>query len=68
MNNAKIKSFFEKDNLLETLKNNGIWIVGCSLYAIAVNSFVVPNDIAQSGVTGTENRWLKKTASPVTPL
>ena len=52
MDKAKLKSFFEKDNLLETLKNNGIWIVGCSLYAIAVNSFVVPNDIAQSGVTG----------------
>lgn len=52
MDKAKIKSFFEKDNLIETLKNNGIWIVGCSLYAIAVNSFVVPNDIAQSGVTG----------------
>ena len=52
MDKTKIKSFFEKDNLLELLKNNGIWIVGCSLYAIAVNSFVVPNDIAQSGVTG----------------
>ena len=52
MNKSKIKTFFKKENLLETLKNNGIWIVGCSLYAIAVNSFVVPNDIAQSGVTG----------------
>ena len=48
----KIRSFFEKENLFETFKNNGIWIAGCSLYAIAVNSFVVPNDIAQSGVTG----------------
>ena len=52
MDKTKIKAFFEKENLLETLKNNAIWIVGCSLYAIAVNSFVVPNDIAQSGVTG----------------
>lgn len=52
MNNEKIKEFFTKDNLLQTGKNNLIWIVGCSLYAIAVNSFVVPNDIAQSGVTG----------------
>ncbi len=52
MNKEKIKHFFQKDNLLQTGKNNLIWIVGCSLYAIAVNSFVVPNDIAQSGVTG----------------
>ena len=52
MNKEKIKCFFQKDNLLQTGKNNLIWIVGCSLYAIAVNSFVVPNDIAQSGVTG----------------
>ena len=52
MNKEKIKEFFRKDNLLQTGKNNLIWIVGCSLYAIAVNSFVVPNDIAQSGVTG----------------
>lgn len=52
MNRTVIKDFFRKDNILETFKNNGIWIVGCSLYAIAVNSFVVPNDIAQSGVTG----------------
>lgn len=52
MDKSKIKKFFQKDNLLELLKNNVIWIVGCSLYAIAVNSFVVPNDIAQSGVTG----------------
>lgn len=52
MNKTNIKEFFQKDNILDLLKNNGIWIVGCSLYAIAVNSFVVPNDIAQSGVTG----------------
>lgn len=52
MDKTKIKGFFQKDNIFELLKNNGIWIVGCSLYAIAVNSFVVPNDIAQSGVTG----------------
>lgn len=49
---AKAKSFFTKKNIFELLKNNAIWIIGCSLYSIAVNSFVVPNDIAQSGVTG----------------
>ncbi len=36
----------------ELLKNNGIWILGCSLYAIGVNSFTIPNNIAQSGITG----------------
>lgn len=34
------------------LKNNGMWIIGCILYSIGVNSFAVPNSIAQSGVTG----------------
>ncbi len=34
------------------LKNNFMWIIGCSLYAIGVNAFSVPNSIAQSGVTG----------------
>ncbi len=48
----EIKKFLTKEYIFETLKNNAIWIVGCSLYAIAVNSFVVPNNIAQSGVTG----------------
>lgn len=43
MNKAKVR---------ELLKNNGIWIIGCSLYAIGVNSFTIPNNIAQSGITG----------------
>lgn len=38
--------------ILELLKNNGIWILGCTLYAIGVNCFAVPNEIAQSGMTG----------------
>ncbi|MBQ2847736.1 MAG: YitT family protein [Clostridia bacterium] len=41
-----------KTKAAELLKNNGLWLVGCVLYAIGVNSFSVPNDIAQSGVTG----------------
>ena len=41
-----------KDKTIELLKNNGLWIVGCVLYAIGVNCFSVPNNIAQSGVTG----------------
>jgi len=41
-----------KEKALGLLKNNGIWLVGCILYSIGVNSFSVPNEIAQSGVTG----------------
>lgn len=36
----------------EILKNNLMWIVGCSLYSIGVCCFAVPNSIAQSGFTG----------------
>lgn len=41
-----------KSKVLDLLKNNAIWILGCSLYAIGVNSFSIPNSIAQSGMTG----------------
>lgn len=42
----------DKSKALELLKNNGIWILGCTLYAVGVNCFAVPNEIAQSGMTG----------------
>ena len=41
-----------KESVQNILKNNAMWIIGCSLYAIGVNSFSLPNSIAQSGVTG----------------
>ncbi len=41
-----------KSKALDICKNNIIWIIGCSLYAIGVNSFSIPNSIAQSGITG----------------
>ena len=41
-----------KSRVQELLKNNGIWIAGCVLYSIGVNSFSIPNSIAQSGITG----------------
>ena len=41
-----------KTKALDICKNNIIWIIGCSLYAIGVNSFSIPNSIAQSGITG----------------
>ena len=41
-----------KTKAVELLKNNGLWLAGCVLYAIGVNCFSLPNNIAQSGVTG----------------
>lgn len=41
-----------KSKFQELLKNNGTWIIGCILYSIGVNSFSIPNSIAQSGITG----------------
>ena len=41
-----------KTNVKELIKNNAIWLLGCSLYSIGVNSFTIPNSIAQSGMTG----------------
>ena len=41
-----------KTKAFELLKNNAIWIVGCLLYSFGVNSFSIPNSIAQSGITG----------------
>lgn len=41
-----------KEKVQELIKNNGIWIAGCVLYSIGVNSFSIPNSIAQSGITG----------------
>lgn len=46
------KIHMNKASALELLKNNAIWLVGCTLYAIGVNCFAVPNEIAQSGMTG----------------
>lgn len=42
----------KKEKVLGLIKNNGFWLVGCILYSIGVNSFALPNSIAQSGVTG----------------
>ena len=41
-----------KTKAVELLRNNGLWLIGCILYSIGVNCFSVPNNIAQSGVTG----------------
>ena len=41
-----------KKNALQLIKNNIMWVIGCSLYSIGVCCFAVPNSIAQSGFTG----------------
>ena len=41
-----------KESAFLFLKNNLIWLLGCSLYSLGVNCFAVPNEIAQSGMTG----------------
>ncbi len=41
-----------KGKFQKLLKNNGIWLIGCVLYSIGVNSLSIPNSIAQSGITG----------------
>ncbi len=50
MTNNKVQ--ISREKVQEIIKNNVIWVFGCILYSIGVNCFSVPNDIAQSGVTG----------------
>lgn len=42
----------KKKSALQLIKNNIMWVIGCSLYSIGVCCFAVPNSIAQSGFTG----------------
>lgn len=39
-------------NLKAVALDNLCFIVGCILYALGVNLFAIPNNIAQSGITG----------------
>ncbi len=41
-----------KQKAFELLRKNLVWILGCTLYSFGVNSFSIPNSIAQSGITG----------------
>lgn len=54
-----------KSKFQELLKNNVIWIVGCILYSIGVNSLSIPNSIAQSGITGLAVIFNHLTGFPV---
>ncbi len=41
-----------KQQTLQFIKDNLLWILGCSIYSISLNCFAVPNNIAQSGISG----------------
>ncbi len=41
-----------KKQVISLIKDNILWIIGCSLYSISINCFAVPNSIAQSGISG----------------
>ena len=42
----------KKKRIVDLLVDNLFWIVGCTAYAAGVTMFAVPNNIAQSGMTG----------------
>lgn len=52
---SSIKEFFKglkKEDVLEFLVDNVFWFIGCFFYALAINIFNVPNQIAQGGFSG----------------
>lgn len=50
---SKNKSVSDKKRkVLNILADNAVWIIGCIIYAAAINFFNVPNNIAQGGFSG----------------
>ncbi len=49
---SKIKSAFKDFSIKEFALDNVFYVIGCLLYALGVNIFAIPNNIAQSGITG----------------
>ena len=47
-----IKDIFKDFKLNTFALDNVYYIIGCILYAVGVNVFAIPNNIAQSGITG----------------
>ncbi len=47
-----IKSVLKDFSIKEFAVDNVFYIIGCLLYALGVNVFAIPNNIAQSGITG----------------
>lgn len=41
-----------RTDVLNILRDNLLWIIGMSFYSVGLNCFAVPNNIAQSGVSG----------------
>ncbi|MBQ5824468.1 MAG: YitT family protein [Clostridia bacterium] len=42
----------KKKKALDLIADNVVWIIGCTLYAAAINFFNVPNQISQGGFSG----------------
>ncbi len=51
-NKESLKSIFKDFSIKEFAIDNIFYIIGCLLYALGVNIFAIPNNIAQSGMTG----------------
>ncbi len=49
---ASLSKKEKKKRILDLAIDNIVWIIGCCLYALALNIFNVPNNIAQGGFSG----------------
>ena len=47
-----LKEIFHSFSFKTFIIDNVYYIIGCTLYAFGVNIFAIPNNIAQSGITG----------------
>lgn len=47
-----LKDVFRNFSIKTFLIDNIYFIIGCTMYALGVNIFAIPNNIAQSGITG----------------
>lgn len=52
MKKESVKSVFKRLKVKDVLVDNVFFIIGCVLYSLGVNIFAIPNNIAQSGITG----------------
>ncbi|MCQ2484281.1 MAG: YitT family protein [Clostridia bacterium] len=48
----KSKSLKKNLNIKTVITDNIYFVIGCALYSFGVNIFAIPNNIAQSGITG----------------
>ena len=52
MKKESVKDVFKGLNVKSVAIDNVFFIIGCVLYSLGVNIFAIPNNIAQSGITG----------------